>query len=435
MNDDFIPIESYQDKERSLVDKAGGLASRAFETALGLPGDIYSLSRDVTGAIFPQGSQQDLSDNQKLLRNIFSPITPGGLGPKEELSKPQQNLRSLFEMLPNSEELRAYAMEANPEFEPTSEQEARAQETTQDITGLALSGTGFLRSLGISLGGQLGKEAFKQMGYGEEGQNYAKLGSMLFSGMFRKGGGVNSFIDRAYKRARNSFSPGEAFNYNTNAYSGLRRKLNLGEVTPSERSVLDFLDTLESKVQNGQMTVEEAMKFNQNINERLRSATKKTDIANLTELHKIHNKELGQYAKTNPTFAEAWKEGNQAFAGMANSFRVQDFIKRHANLNNLTHSLALLGMEEYLLPGNTLGKALSVGGVASGLYAADMSKRLMTNPALRKYYTNVVKAALQENAGALSRNLAGLEREAKKSFESNPLPDFESIDLEERQLQ
>lgn len=361
-------------------------------------------------------------------------ILEGGRKPEEALTWMQKYGRRFAEMFPDISELRARSAEVRPELEPESDVEQREDEFVQDVVtlfgpnmfgkGQALSKFG--RALGTAAFGNLAAEGAKQLGVGETGQNITKMGAMLFSGMFGKGRGINTLIKNKYNQAAKAVPKGTKFQYNIDNLNKLEKSLQKGTINEAKEPVLKIIEDIRRKSPDGRMLVEEGVQFDKDINKALgRARGDKTLKGNLKQLKKTHNSSLENYAKENPTWGESWNEARELYKGIATSEDIQGYIRKNANLKNASYASLMLGMGGTYLPGGMLAKLGTAGGGAATLYASEIAKRLATNPALRRYYINVVNASLNENKGNLLRNLAGLNRTAKKEFENNPFPEFE----------
>jgi len=376
------------------------------------------------------GMPGDLINAVRQLNNIIE----GGRKPEEELNWLQKYGRKFAEAVPTSADLRARSAEVRPELEPETQTEDIVDEVWSDTVslfapniggkGTALGKLG--RAMGISMAANSGKEVVKAFGGGDNAQELAKMGTMLFTSMFGKGRGINTKISQLYKKAKGSVPEGEKFIYNTSKLNQLEKVLKKGSVDSSKEPVLKIIEEIKSKTPEGKMLVDEGVEFDKSINRAIsRSFNDKSLRGNLKQLKKAHAGSLENYAKENPEWAESWKEAKEMYQGIAKSQDIQNYLKKNANLKNISHASLVLGMGGAALPGPTAAKLGTAGGVAASIYMSEIAKRLATNPALRRYYGNVINAALSENKGSLLRNLNGLERVAKKEFQENPFPDFE----------
>ena len=409
-NDDldsfFISVEENEKEvplSESLKRRGRRYVARGVESIAGLPGDLVQTIR--------------------------------GLSSSEEIDESQDNFakrgaRSLLEALPGSAEFRASNAEQYPELEPESQFEELEDEIVGDLAVLALPVKGkipFARALGLSMAGNLGKEVVKEMGFSEGPQEATKMGLMLFSGMFGKGRGVNKHISNLYKEAESFVPEGARLKYPVNKLKNVEKIIGKGALTDAKQAVGDIVEEIKFKSPGGLMKVEEAIQFDKDINRAIgKAGADKTKSGYLKQLKKAHVESLNEYAKENPSWGENYKQAQQAYKGIETSQNVKNYIKRNMNLKNFTYATALLGLGGQYLPGSAGEKIGAIGSTAALLYAGTVAKRLATNPALRKYYGNVMQASLSNNKAMLSRNMAGLNRVAKKEFEDNPFPIFDS---------
>ena len=420
---DDLGVESFEDvsekfysQDKPMDERAGRqiarVGARAAETIGGLPGDVVSIARSLVSGL------------------------PGGLAKEEDLNFVQRAGKRALESLPTSSDIRAQVAERRPELEPQSEGEETMDEFVSDFASLAIPFKGkipFARALGISGIGAIGKSAAKDMGLGEKGQNVTKLGLMIFSSMFGKGRGVNKYISNLYKDAGKSFPKGASFQYPMKQLNAVEQQMMKGDLNDAKKPVVEIIDRIKGKMSNGSLTIEEAMQFDKDINRAIAKSSKDRSLSgNLKQLKSAHSKFFDEYSKENPTFGKYWSDAKQAYQGIATSQQAQDFIRRNANLSNFVHGAALLGLADYAFPGNRKQSATGLAGTAAATYAAVLAKRFGTNPALRRYYMNVLDAALSENKASLARNMAGLERVAKKEFEKEPFP---TVEFEEEEVE
>lgn len=420
IQDDDLGIETFEEvyqrqnpsssafDAQSLKRRGRRYIARGIESIAGLPGDII-----------------------QTIRSISSP---------EERDQNKDNFvkragRSLLESLPGSEELRARTAELYPELEPKDNFEEVEDEVVGDFATLALPVKGkipFARSLGLSVIGNLGKEAMKNLGFEEATQEATKLGLMLFSGMFGKGRGVNNYIRNLYKEAE-KFAPQDArISYPSKKLENVEKLISKGSLNDAKEPVANLIQEIKFKSPGGSMSVEDAVQFDHDINRAIaKSGADRTKKGYLKQLKKAHMEALGEYAKENPSWGENYYAAQQAYKGIETSQAVQNYIRRNMNLKNFAYASALLGLGHQYLPGSAGEKLGSIGTTAGLLYGATVARRLATNPALRRYYANVLKASLSENKAMLARNLKGLDRVAKKDFEERPDEMFETIEFEE----
>lgn len=399
---------SNQPAQESIARRGSRYIRRAGEALLGMPGDIMQLARQLPGA---------LSDEQI-----------------SEQAFPKNVIGAALGMLPGSEEMRAMSAESAPELEPQSEFEAIEDEFVGDAATLMLPVKGkipFMKALGLSAFGNMTKQGIKAIGGGEGAQEAGKMGAMIFGGMFGKGRGVNKFIERNYAQAAEFVPAGDRLTYPMKKLDNVEKMLAKGAMNDAKSGAMDLLNELKSKAPEGRMLVDEAVQFDKDINRAIMKAGKdKSKAGYLKQLKKAHASALDDYAKDNPSWAKHYNEAKMAYAGIAESQDIQNYIRKHANLKNVVYAGAALGLGEMYLPGDRAMKLGALGATAAAIYSREIAKRLATNPALRRYYQNVLTASVNENSAMLARNLAGLDRVARKEFEKNPI-DIEILSFSE----
>lgn len=326
--------------------------------------------------------------------------------------------RDLIQRLPTTEDLRAEGAEQFPQFEPQDDKQAFAQEMAVDVSQLGVGAGSILRGLGMAIAGQAGKKSAKALGADEFQQEMAKFGSSFIGGMFGGGRGLKTARNNAYTNMRNAIQPNEQFQYSQNPFVRVMRELNKG--SPKENQAqINFVDEIFNKVSNNSMSAEDGERFYRQLNDRIRTAST-DDAARLwNRVLEAHTENLGNLSQQNPEFGKWFREGNMLHQGIAESNKVHKFIKKNANFKEFKNAMLFLGLEEAAVPG--AGRVTAGSGLvlAAGAYATEVLRRISTNPAMRRYYMNIVNASLNENRHSLMRNLAGLERTLKKESEKD----------------
>lgn len=380
---------------------------RAGESLLGLPGDLVQLIRS--------GVQ----------------MLPGGITPEEDLNFAQRWTRKGLESLPGSEDLRAMSAESFPSLEPEGEFQRVEDEIVSDLAVLALPVKGkipFAKALGQSLVGNLGKETVAAFGGGDSSQEATKLGLMVFTGMFGKGRGIKNHINNLFKEAEAFVPEGATVDYSKslNKLGKLESELRKGAIDASSKPVLQMIEDLKGKAPLGRMAADEAIAFDRSINELMGDpALLKRGKKLLGGVKGANNEALDAFAKENPSWGDSWKEAKQAYQGIAQSEKIQKYIRNNTSLKDYAHAAAALGLEEAMIPGKAVGQLGALAGLSGAAYMGEVGRRVSQNPALRRYYANALNASLSENKSMLIRNLKGLERTMKKDLEDNPIEVFD----------
>jgi hypothetical protein len=126
----------------------------------------------------------------------------------------------------------------------------------------------------------------------------------------------------------------------------------------------------------------------------------------------------GNLGSHHPEFATIQKEANSLREGLESSTKVGSFLKKHVNIEKFASPKTLGAFGLYHLIGGTspLKIAKNIGGalVAKGIYSTIQS---FENPAVRKYYTKTVQAALRKNIPLAAKYAHQLDRAIREEHE------------------
>lgn len=378
-------------------------ASRIGESLLGLPSDFLQ-----TAQLGARGLEKGASAIREKI----------GLQPLDSQLKKEPSI--------GSEDLKRYSEKIFGDIvKPQSEGEKLLDNIVSDAAVLAIPFKGkipFIRSIGTALAANLAEKGAEKLGLGEKGQIATKLGTFFLSGLTGKGN-VKKFWNEQYKLADKSIPSKARFNA-----SNLDRKLdklsvNLskgGIETPSQRFITKPLEEIQSVIHNGEMRVEDAIAAKRKINE-LRSSlfdevkgknARKFARTKINDVAKYLDEALENYGKENPTFYKHYKAANEAYGGFQQSKRVGRWINRAIPLGKMGKT-GLLILESLFKP-TTL--PYTVGGFTA-IKSGELLTRMFKNPTLRRYYSGLMKSAINENKTGLIRNLRGIEKEMQKNPE------------------
>lgn len=374
----------------------GRSASRIGESLGGLPADILKTA---------QLGAKGLEKGANVIRERI------GLPPRES---------SLKESPPiGSEDLKGFSQKLfGSAVIPQSKNEKLADDILSDAAVLAIPVKGripFLRSIGGALAGNLAKEGAEQLGAGEKGQTMAKLGGFFLAALTGKGN-VKKFWNEQYKLADEAIPKGAKLNASdlNNKLNKLDRVLSKGGIeTSSQKFVQKPVNELKKIIHNDKLRVDDAVAAKKKINE-IRSvlfdevkgkSAQKYARTKINDISSYLDDALESYGKKNPTFYQHYKAGNEAFGGYQQSRRVGRWISRHIPLGRLGKTSLLL-LEALFKPATLPITA----GAYTGLKSAELVTRMLKNPTLRKYYTNVMKSAVEENRAGFLREIKNLDK-------------------------
>lgn len=392
--------------------------SRGAETLAGLPRDALDLQRN----LILKGAEGLAQKELPWLRKA--------------LDAGQKMLPAYY--MSGSQDLKEGANALSRDFlAPQSEGEELADNIVSDAVTLMLPlktkipfWKTFLRSGAISgVGNLVGDEVEKQTGSTEAGE-YAKLGTMFLTSLMSPKGmqSARQFVGKIYDEARNAISPNAVMPAQkmSRELTGLRTRIlaqrTQGTLAPSERFVVDEIDNVLSTVQNGQIPVESAWAAKRSLNEKLEKLIYESPDRKLrararnlaTGINKELNEVLKDYGSQNPAFGVPFNEAEEAFATMAKSRQVSNFVRKNAKVLG-THSGGAILLE--VLTGHPVAAGYSLAGIGTAAainQAATVAIEISKSPALRRHYLNVLKAAAQENAATMNKNLSILQKELDK---------------------
>lgn len=400
---ELISDEAPQEESESLLSQAGrGIArttSRVAEQAVGLPGDIFSLI------------------NEYIARPIAEKVT-GGSAPYEETL--------LGKLLPTTESHKGASERAFGEtVKPQNDYEKFIDEVVQDATAIAVPGFGqakkgktALKALAISTAANSVGDLAQDLSSDEKTGAYAKLGSLMMLSLLDKPAAAES-ISRLYKPLQEKASSlasvnAEPLSRNLNI---LKNKMTKGTIAPSEKFIIDEVDAILPKIQNGKIRPEELWATKRSLNEKLskilydipEKATQQRARKLAKGIQKDLSDTLKETAKQDPKFYKDLKAADKAFAVVAKSNLASRYIENNLKYNPMTAGLLhIFGS----------GAAKVAGPVLLPYQVGKVFYRISKSPILAKHYAKVVGAAASEDAAILNREMMkldqGLQKETKK---------------------
>lgn len=401
--------------------------SRALETLAGLPGDIQELTNSIIGYGLGKAGVSDETIKKLTEGKQYPQFTPEVLMAqgmsREEAEKFSKSYTqpALGGRFPRSQELK----EGMQQFEilrPQSEAEERLDELTEDVA--ALYGPGnmkFMTALGTSLAAQAGGETVKAFGGGEKGKQLTKLGVIGIASILDQPG-VKKHIGKLYEKSKKAIPEGDLASAVElkNDLSRLRKEILKGSSKDPEKAApLGIINELLYKIEQegGKLILaEELVEFNKSINSRLKTkwVNPVGDVERADRWYldskKAIDKALNGYGKNNPAFIETYREANQAYQGMRRANSIQNYIYNKINTSSLSKETKLLLGLHFLNP-----KLLVAGGTQLAVgQAYNLAARYLENPALRKIYNQIIKAAATKNSAALTRNVNLLDKAIEK---------------------
>jgi len=321
-----------------------------------------------------------------------------------------------------------------------------AQETLQEWLGdaILMANPGgfarFLRNQASAAFGNLSKHYLKQAGF-EEGADIGKIGTMLATQVINPRG-ASRHAQQLYTAAENAL-PRNARVLATDAEIALdmleadlmRGLPNTGSKAPVLQDIAHF----RANIQNGEIPVADLQELLRNINERRGSLVYNKDVIgtkegrnqlrrNYDRLSRVGQDLVDNYGRTNPEWHQLYRSANEAHAGLQQSRKVGNYIKRVAGKtafkSGLIGLLTVPGMTQIpklaiYAPAVGAVTAASIAGGYGALKSYELMHRIATNPTLRRYYMNVVRDAAVENSRGLIRNLKRMDEELAETEKAN----------------
>lgn len=397
---ELLPEETILSQDESFLSQAGrGLArttSRIGEQIAGAPGDIFSLINEyiakptaelITGE---PGLEYEETHLGKILptTETHRKILEKGLG---EVIKPQNQVESFIDNI------------------------------FQDATALAIPGlrgsklaNKAAKSLAISTAANTLGDVIKDWTNDEKKAGMAKLGSLFLLSLYDKPSAAAA-IGELYKPLADKvgkLQPVNATGLEMNL-NNLKNKLTKGTLAPSEKFVVDEIDSILPKIKQGKITPEEAWATKRSINEKLSKVLfdipKKADQARARKLTQNILEDLDdvlkETAKQNPKFYKDLKRADKAFGTIAKSNLVSNFIEKNLKYNPVTHGLI-----------QALNGAIGSSAAAAILpyEAGKIIYRISKSPELAKHYGKILSSASKEDAIIMNRELKKLDQGLKK---------------------
>lgn len=370
---------------------AARIGSRAAETIGGIPGDIQDL---IQSGVF--------AGLEKLIGHKVTPEV------RKEAAK-------FSERAPTSQELKKLSEEKTGGYtKAKGETEELFDEYATTVASL-LGPMKFRKSLGVAAMGLGAKKGAEILGFEPNTQEAAKLGTMLVSSMFNPRGVkqlYTNYYNEAFKHAPEgtfvSAKPLES------KLQKLRKKLSEGIEAPTEKAVLDDLEKVSSKIKDGKVDVREMMATNRSINERMGDPELLIRGKNLyPELKKAVNDSIKLY--DNKEFLKSWQSANEAFSGLHESQKLTRYISRH--LGNKPIEKAIFASIAETAGGYPEAIVPTIAGATTaflGVKGIELTKRILSNPTLRKYYGDVLTNAAKENRVSMVKSAENLRKRLEK---------------------
>jgi hypothetical protein len=314
-------------------------------------------------------------------------------------------------------------------LEPKNEFERFGQEVTQDLTRLALPGSGvhsWMGRMGLSLAGNTSKQIAKELGFSPSSQELAKFGTLGILSLAQIGNAPR-FAQQYFQQTKAMLPRGVRFNAQPlqNALNRIRNtEWFRGHTTPSTRAAREMIDAIEQRIQNGSINAQQAMTLRENINELAGSLgafniERGNRTAHVTRLNEVRDALIEGMESTlgrqYPNWWNTYQDANTAFAITRRSSALGQFISTN-------YAKPIISDAGKILFGNALAKGaagvakigLAGAALATGSKAIELTNRVFRSRTLRNYYGQVISAATRGDGIAMTKALQKFDEEALK---------------------
>lgn len=395
--------------------------ARSGESIVGIPGDISNLL-----------------------------LTLGNKGIETVTGKESPLPRSL--PIPTSENIREYVTKplTGQYLEPSNSGEQFYDDVISDAAVIFLPVKGKIPfakaltgSLGKSLIGNAAQWATQQVTGSPLAGTAAKIGAVALGNTIAGRRELTQLKNQSYIKAFENIPGKRPINVNKTkeVIDNLRKQVTKSDIK-DKKFILERFESFYPNVDAiGDASLKDIINLKQDWNAYLRTENF-TDKgrAILQQGVKALNSRIEKYGLKNKKFYEPYKIGEELTSGLQNANFVQKILQKSPYLekgikNPLVKFLLYGGLHKassYLSP-TTLALGAAGAGTAYGIRETAKAYQLLTrSPIARKYYKDVVQAALDNNIKLLAKNVAKLDNAANdytnKNSDINTKGKWELID-------
>lgn len=429
-----------------LWQNVSGLGVRGAEAALGIPGELKSFA-DFMLVDLPEQIETKLSGKDYNLPSGYRKLITGNpLKPDQEGYEEYEEQRPGLKF-PTSEKIRETITKplSGEYFEPKDKDQKFYQDTVQDIVRMFAPGSSANRftrlspvsKLTIPIYANMGKEISKDLGFSPTTQEFVKMGVMF--GMDLHGRAqTRRYAGDLINRAENMVHPGHMMDarYIEHRLNQVERNLRRGGTSPATTRALQTIQEVRDRIQNGQIETADLMAFRRRLNDVISSgggfdvpgAARPAWTANMQRVkNRIISSVDRELRRSNPEAARLWREGNQAYAVFSRSTAVGNWMRNQVQRNPIVSNTLklLMGPASYHAGESILKNLPKAAAVALPTYGAikayQITTRAMRSPVVRRYYNQVINAALRENSLLFNESLKKLDKAFREQEAIDPL--------------
>ena len=314
-----------------------------------------------------------------------------------------------------------------------------------DKANKALSGYRFLSPVISPALGEGAKATVKKLGGSESAQELAGVSLMVVNDVLsNRGKGSDGYINQLYKKSLSSVPAGTKQNANkfAQALENTRKKIMSGGMDPTKEKPMQQIDNLlkrlSKKGKNYSIDPTEFAEMRKSVNNMVDSLGgfsselthrgRRTAVGHLNDVRKdVIDAGMEYGNRANPEFAKYWDAANEAYRVKAKSEVVMRTLEKFIPQKMLNRILSAVttgtvvhkGIGAALssaTKGAAIGAPLAVAG--KGIYeVGKIAYRASKSPTLRKYYTSLMKAAVQQDSKAIAHYSGKIDAELKAEEE------------------
>jgi len=322
------------------------------------------------------------------------------------LSKSLLGLPEAHQLFPTSEQVgQLFEKYAGEQFRPKNETERILADIAETDSTLIGFGTPIKTALKAATTGKILKNIGKGFGFPEWAQTGLDITGTILGGS--KFGNLKTYKSSLYNAVEKSL-PSDAeisAKYLGDGLSKIKNKIEGGiKRAPGKSLVKDVLEDIENQIKDGKINVNEIWKNKKDINRML--GTRYEDIKGyqnyLKDINRYLNNSLKIYGKQNPIFYENLKKADKIFGDISQLEKTSSFLEKMKEAEKF-------GAAYSLITGN-LSRAAQFLGLGQ---ITELGYNLARNPKAIYYYGNVLKAGAKENKAAILKNLKKLDEELR----------------------
>jgi hypothetical protein len=379
--------------------------SRVGETVLGQPGLAQEQQQNAMKSALTHGTNAvekitgtEFPNFREKIEGISKFVTPKGAPTPAELKKGSQKIS------------KGLTTASGPS-------EKFADDITETATSLAMGGgNSVARIAATSTAANAVPWLVKSFGGGEKAQEYAKMATLVLSGMIQPGAAQQS-VKNLYKTRDNLVPLNTTVGARNLAQKleKISRTAASGGKTEGSSAIIEYINSLKNNIKNGRIGVKDLTnaKVKVNIN-RGRYSKNEDDRRLFNDIADVLDREIASYGHSNPAFYKAHTAADLAHGTIKQGEKISHFLTDHANEIPKGH------YTRYLFKAS--GKGLEAAAAP-----AELVYRVWKDPTLRKHYAAVLENAARESLPATIKSINQLEKSIEKENKKNGKIDFEQF--------